>query len=173
MFPVSFVRLNQTNLTERCCRHMSSALSSQASSLKELDVGNNLLQDSGVEVLCAGLQSPCCSLTSLRSEFYLFTKGPSNLWQISPPNLRPNVFALLVCLNLGIHTNIFSTSHLSFLHRSWLLTKLQFRGEIISTSYLLLRVAPSANICSRFLLAQFAATFIFHIQSDWMSFQFK
>uniref|UniRef100_A0A3Q3W9M5 NACHT domain-containing protein n=1 Tax=Mola mola TaxID=94237 RepID=A0A3Q3W9M5_MOLML len=58
--------LSGCNLSERSCEALSSVLSSQSSSLTELDLSNNHLQDSGVERLCVGLKSPHCRLDTLR-----------------------------------------------------------------------------------------------------------
>ncbi|XP_067357050.1 NLR family CARD domain-containing protein 3-like isoform X1 [Channa argus] len=60
------VQLSGCNLSERSCEALSSVLSSQSSSLKELDLSNNKLHDSGVKLLSNGLKSPHCRLETLR-----------------------------------------------------------------------------------------------------------
>ncbi|KAM9766597.1 LOW QUALITY PROTEIN: NLR family CARD domain-containing protein 3-like [Menidia menidia] len=57
--------LSFCNLSERSCAALSSVLSSQGSSLKELDLSNNDLGDRAVQELSAGLGSPGCELEAL------------------------------------------------------------------------------------------------------------
>ncbi|XP_035772363.1 protein NLRC3-like, partial [Neolamprologus brichardi] len=58
--------LNGCFLSKRSYEALSSLLSSQSSSLTELDLSNNNLQDSGVKLLSDALQSPHCTLKTLR-----------------------------------------------------------------------------------------------------------
>ncbi len=61
-FPCS---LNDCNLTDRSCSAMATVLGSD-SSLKELNMNNNNLQDSGVKIICTGLDNIKCELEILR-----------------------------------------------------------------------------------------------------------
>lgn len=63
---ISSPRLNNCNLTEKSCVQLASAISSNSSSLRELDLSCNKLQDSGVKQLSAGLGTIYCELQILR-----------------------------------------------------------------------------------------------------------
>uniref|UniRef100_A0A3Q2DQA9 Protein NLRC3-like n=1 Tax=Cyprinodon variegatus TaxID=28743 RepID=A0A3Q2DQA9_CYPVA len=58
--------LSHCNLSDRSCETLSSVLGSYSSSLTELNLSNNNLKDSGVFLLCSGLESQDCALEALR-----------------------------------------------------------------------------------------------------------
>ncbi|ROL08884.1 NACHT, LRR and PYD domains-containing protein 3 [Anabarilius grahami] len=53
-------------LSDQCCETVSSALQSSNTYLRELDLSNNDIQDSGVKLLSVGLTSSHCQLNILR-----------------------------------------------------------------------------------------------------------
>uniref|UniRef100_A0A8C7RIQ8 NACHT domain-containing protein n=1 Tax=Oncorhynchus mykiss TaxID=8022 RepID=A0A8C7RIQ8_ONCMY len=61
------LRLSGCLVTEEGCASLVSALRSNPSHLRELDLSNNDLKDSGVKLLSAGLGNPHCKLETLRS----------------------------------------------------------------------------------------------------------
>ncbi|XP_063333141.1 NLR family CARD domain-containing protein 3-like [Pelmatolapia mariae] len=67
------VRLSGCNLSERSCEVLS-ALNFQSSSLRELDLSNNDLRDSGVRLFSAGLKNPHCKLESVSLSGCLITE---------------------------------------------------------------------------------------------------
>ncbi|XP_076137930.1 protein NLRC3-like [Alosa pseudoharengus] len=65
---VTSALLKQCGLSGDSCKEISSALQSENSLLRELDLRSNLLKDSGVELLSAGLKHTNCRLEKLRLE---------------------------------------------------------------------------------------------------------
>ncbi|XP_048856622.1 NACHT, LRR and PYD domains-containing protein 12-like [Brienomyrus brachyistius] len=61
------LQVGRCELTEKCCEALASALRSNSSPLRELDLSDNDLQDSGVKLLSAGLGDIHCKLEILRS----------------------------------------------------------------------------------------------------------
>ncbi|XP_042612104.1 NACHT, LRR and PYD domains-containing protein 3-like [Cyprinus carpio] len=56
---LEILRLSKCDLTGKICSALASVLRSDSSSLKELDLSNNNLQDSGVKLLSGGLKENC------------------------------------------------------------------------------------------------------------------
>ncbi|KAK6291497.1 hypothetical protein J4Q44_G00382630, partial [Coregonus suidteri] len=66
--------LTGCKLTDTSCEVLASALSSNPSYLRELDLSNNDLKDSGVKLLSAGLGNLHCKLETLRLSRCLVTE---------------------------------------------------------------------------------------------------
>uniref|UniRef100_A0A4W5KQQ9 SPRY-associated domain-containing protein n=1 Tax=Hucho hucho TaxID=62062 RepID=A0A4W5KQQ9_9TELE len=66
--------LGHCGLTEGCCSDLASVLSSPNSQLKQLELRDNDLQDSGVTLLSAGLKDPDCKLHTLGLSCCLVTE---------------------------------------------------------------------------------------------------
>ncbi|XP_065325883.1 NLR family CARD domain-containing protein 3-like [Pelmatolapia mariae] len=62
-------RLSGCELTETDCEVVASALKSNPSHLTEVDLSLNVLTDSAVKLLCAGMESPNCQVETLRDIF--------------------------------------------------------------------------------------------------------
>ncbi|KAG7491274.1 hypothetical protein MATL_G00001370 [Megalops atlanticus] len=68
------LRLSCCNLTEGCSDDLASVLRSHHSELRELELRDNDLQDSGVRALSAGLEDPHCKLQRLGMSGCLVTE---------------------------------------------------------------------------------------------------
>ncbi|XP_047659461.1 NACHT, LRR and PYD domains-containing protein 12-like isoform X1 [Tachysurus fulvidraco] len=63
---LNILKLSDCKLTEQSCTHIASVLKKANSSLRELDLSDNDLLDSGIKVLSGGLKSSQCVLEILR-----------------------------------------------------------------------------------------------------------
>ncbi|XP_048010538.1 uncharacterized protein LOC125244424 isoform X2 [Megalobrama amblycephala] len=83
--------LNDCNLTDKSCSALATVLGSDTS-LKELNMNNNNLQDSGVKLLCTGLRSVKCEVEILRFHHICITQegcaALASAFNSNPSNLR-------------------------------------------------------------------------------------
>uniref|UniRef100_A0A672L8Q2 Si:ch211-213a13.2 n=1 Tax=Sinocyclocheilus grahami TaxID=75366 RepID=A0A672L8Q2_SINGR len=84
------LRLNKCNLTDKSCSALAAVLGSDTN-LKELNMNNNNLQDSGVKLLCSGLKSVKCELEILRLNNNSITEegcaALNSAFNLNPSNL--------------------------------------------------------------------------------------
>uniref|UniRef100_A0A3Q3FC07 SPRY-associated domain-containing protein n=1 Tax=Labrus bergylta TaxID=56723 RepID=A0A3Q3FC07_9LABR len=105
-------RLSHCGLSKKSCGALSSILRTQSCSLRELDLSNNNLQDSGVQLLSTTLQSPHCRLETLRLSGCLITEkgcrslasaltsNPSHLKELDLSYNHPGITGLTLLTGL-------------------------------------------------------------------------
>ncbi|XP_073784229.1 uncharacterized protein si:ch211-278p9.3 isoform X2 [Danio rerio] len=88
---LEILRLASCQLSGQCCESLSSFLQS-SNSLRELDLSNNDLQDSGVKLLSDGLKSSHCQLEILRLSGCMVTEEGccflTSALRLNPSHLR-------------------------------------------------------------------------------------
>lgn len=81
----SLIRLRESGLSEVSCGSLASALKSNPSHLRELNLSDNKLQDAGVKLLSDVLHKPACKLETLRSVHFSYGSFKAAVRRSSPP----------------------------------------------------------------------------------------
>ncbi|XP_036417850.1 NACHT, LRR and PYD domains-containing protein 12-like [Colossoma macropomum] len=99
---LQILRLSGCMITEKACSSLASALSSNRSHLKELDLTYNHPGESGVKVLSARLEDPQCTLSTLRVDHGGTIRMKPGLKKYSCKlTLDPNTAHILLSLSDG------------------------------------------------------------------------
>ncbi|XP_073726029.1 NACHT, LRR and PYD domains-containing protein 3-like isoform X9 [Misgurnus anguillicaudatus] len=112
---LNILRLVSCNLTDGCCESLASVLQS-SNSLRDLDLSNNDLLDSGLKLICEGLKSSHCQINILRLVGCNLTdgccEGLASILQ-SPNSLRDLDLSNNDLLDLGVKliSNGLKSSH--------------------------------------------------------------